>query len=590
MRSAISVLGVLAALLLVASCFDPTRTCSTDADCVNGGTCDPGTKTCVAAGNPNDKTPPVFSIVVAGPPPRPDTAKLTGYDPGSPDGGHDAFRRDESVSGTVTSHDQDVAAGTVKLLAHGVAATAGTPLDVPLTPCGSTNPAASSAFCREGTVQLASLPFEAFRAVVPLEASGTDLSNNLGSADAGVNVTRWKWRYSAGAPIYTTPAIADDGTIVFGTSDGGSGSVYALATDGVERWAPLEVGPVKASPVIGTVDGGQQLAYVGTSAPSGGTLVAIDINVGVTVVGCPNGGGSYSGPFLGTPALVVSGSAAFEGVLGIANGTKVVNIRPSASLADDRCIGIDTVGTQGYPANVVASGAQSFAAGSDGIVRAFARQSGIWLDNAAWGSGTGAVVVSNRPIQGLVLSNRLLGTTRLRGVFELDQAMGTLLASYPDGGLASDPGGLAQLSDRLIFSDASTLSPSVFFVESGLDQGNRISIAEPVLSTPLSGATGRLYLATVSGSLMCRTATESSWSVSLGAAEGFLGSPTIDCARTAGTPVSSSEGMLYVGSLSGSFFAIVVDSPGLDSSAPWPKYQHDIRNTGNPTTPIQSCP
>src|SRR5689334_16414698 len=237
MRSAISVLGMLAALLLVASCFDPTRTCSTDADCVNGGSCDPGTKTCVAAGNPNDKTPPVFSIVVAEPPLRPDTAKLTGYDPGSPDGGRDAFRRDESVSVTVTSHDQDVAAGTVKLLAHGVAAAAGTPLDVPLASCGSANPAASNPFCREGTVQLASLPFDAFRAVVPLEVSGTDLSNNLGSADAGVNVTRWKWRYSAGAPIYTTPAIADDGTIVFGTSDGGSGSVYALTTDGVERWS-----------------------------------------------------------------------------------------------------------------------------------------------------------------------------------------------------------------------------------------------------------------------------------------------------------------------------------------------------------------
>ncbi|HEY1335800.1 MAG TPA: hypothetical protein VGF31_16170, partial [Myxococcaceae bacterium] len=152
MRSAISVLGVLPALLLVASCFDPTRTCSTDADCVNGGTCDPGTKTCVSAGNPNDKTPPVFSIVVAEPPARPDTAKLTGYDPDSPDGGHGAFRRDESVSVTVTSHDQDVAAGTVKLLAHGVAATAGPALDVPLAPCGATNPAASNPFCREGTV------------------------------------------------------------------------------------------------------------------------------------------------------------------------------------------------------------------------------------------------------------------------------------------------------------------------------------------------------------------------------------------------------------------------------------------------------
>ena len=195
---------------------------------MNGGTCDPGTKTCVAAGNPNDKTPPVFSIVVTPPPLRQDTAKLTEYDPGSPDGGRDAFRRDESVEVTVTSRDQDVDAGSVKLLAHGVAASAGTAVEVPLAPCAASNPAASNPFCREGTVQLAPLPFEAFRAVVPLEVSGADLSNNVGSSDAGVNVTRWKWRYSAGAPIYTTPAIADDGTIVFGTSDGGSGSVYAL--------------------------------------------------------------------------------------------------------------------------------------------------------------------------------------------------------------------------------------------------------------------------------------------------------------------------------------------------------------------------
>jgi hypothetical protein len=38
------------------------------------------------------------------------------------------------------------------------------------------------------------------------------------------------------------------------------------------------------------------------------------------------------------------------------------------------------------------------------------------------------------------------------------------------------------------------------------------------------------------------------------------------------------------------FTALVIDSRGLDSAAPWPKYQHDVRNTGNPTTPIQSCP
>src|SRR5215469_3269747 len=151
MRTAISVLGVLAALILVGACFDPTRPCSTSSDCVNGGTCDPKTKTCVAAGNPNDKTPPVFSIVVKGPPLRQDTVKLTEYDPGSPDGGSDAFRRDESVQVTVTSLDQDVDAGSVKLLAHGVAANPGT-LDVPLGPCAAANPAASNPFCRAGTV------------------------------------------------------------------------------------------------------------------------------------------------------------------------------------------------------------------------------------------------------------------------------------------------------------------------------------------------------------------------------------------------------------------------------------------------------
>src|SRR5215472_10382311 len=108
MRTAISVLRVGAALILVGACFDPTRPCSTNADCVNGGTCDARTKTCVAAGNPNDKTPPVFSIVVKGPPGRHDDAKLTEYDQGWPDGGRSAFRRDESVQVTVTSLDQDV--------------------------------------------------------------------------------------------------------------------------------------------------------------------------------------------------------------------------------------------------------------------------------------------------------------------------------------------------------------------------------------------------------------------------------------------------------------------------------------------------
>ncbi len=592
MRTAISGMAGVCAGLLVGACFDPTRPCSTSADCVNGGTCDPGTKTCVSAGNPNDKTPPTFSLIVAAPSPRQNTTKLTELDPGSPDGGLDAFRRDESITVTVSSKDQDVDGGSVKLRVFGIATGPVTPADVPLVPCAAGSPGASDPFCREGSVALATLPFEAFRGVVVLEASGSDLSNNLGTADAGVNVTRWKWRYSAGAPIYTTPAIADDGTIVFGTSDGGSGSLYALTPAGEEKWAPVALGPIKASPVIGAPDGGQQLAYVGLSPATSGNLLAITLQDGSIVTSCPNGGGSYLGPFVGTPALVLSGSASFEGVLAIANGTKLVNIRPSASLADDRCVSVDTVATQGFPANLVASGSQAFAAGSDGNVRAFARLSGIWLDNVAWGGGTGSTAVSNRPVQGLALTNRLFGTTRLRGGFELERGTGVLIASYPDGGLSSDPGGPVVLGAQLLFTDGPSASPSAILLSDNFSQGTQTSIPDAVTGSPVAGAGDLAYLLTTSGILAVQSLTSgTSWSGLLNQTESFSASPTLDCKRSdAGVPMNSEKGVLYVGSTSGSFFSVVVDSSGLSATAPWPKYQHDVRNTGNPTTPIQPCP
>ncbi|HUM13759.1 MAG TPA: PQQ-binding-like beta-propeller repeat protein, partial [Myxococcaceae bacterium] len=243
----------------------------------------------------------MFSIVVAPPPARQATATLTEYDPGSPDGGADAFRRDESLSVTVTSTDQDVDAGSVRLRVYGVSTNPVTGLEVPLAPCAPGSPAASNPFCKVGTVSLAPLPFEAFRAVVPLEVSGSDLSSNLGKADAGVNVTRWKWRYSAGAPIYTTPALADDGTIVFGTSDGGSGSVYALNANGSERWRPVELGPVQSSPIVGPGTAESAFVYTATASPTTSKMHALRVSDGADAGVCASGTGA---PFLAGLALV----------------------------------------------------------------------------------------------------------------------------------------------------------------------------------------------------------------------------------------------------------------------------------------------
>ncbi len=291
------------------ACFDPTRPCSTSADCVSGGTCDPGTKTCVSAGNPNDKTPPTFSMSVVAPSPRQNTTKLTELDPGSPDGGVDAFRRDESVTVTVSSKDQDVDGGSVKLRVFGIATAPVTPVDVPLVPCASGSPEHLIRSADRGACRSRRCRSRRSGGWWCSMASGSDLSNNLGTADAGVNVTRWKWRYSAGAPIYTTPAIADDGTIVFGTSDGGSGSLYALTPAGEEKWAPVALGPIKASPVIGTAGWGPATRLRSASAASElGNLLAIDSPGWKRSSPAVRTGAEATGPFVGTPALVLSGS------------------------------------------------------------------------------------------------------------------------------------------------------------------------------------------------------------------------------------------------------------------------------------------
>lgn len=585
MRTGISTLGILTALLLVGGCFDPTRPCSTSADCENGGTCDPGTKTCVAAGNPNDKTAPVFSIVVPPPPSRQDTTKLTEYDPGSPDAGRDAFRRDETAVVTITSRDPDVDASSVKLLVHGVAVNPGTALEVQLGPCAASNPAASNAFCREGTVQLAPLPFEAFRAVVPLEVTGADLSNNVGKVDGGLNVTRWKWRYSAGAPIYTTPAIADDGTIVFGTAaDAGSGAIYALTPTGTEKWTPVGVGPIKASPVIGNLDGGQQLAYVGTATASG-KLVALDLVDGSLVTACPSGASGYGGPILGSPAFVVGGSA-FEGALALVNGERLINLRPGPPIPDDRCISASAASSQAFPSGVVSASTAAYIGTSDGTVRAFTLLSGNWVTNTNWGGGLGYSPVGNAQVQLVLMAPSVIGTTSLRGVFALDESTGVLEANYPDGGIQGDPGGVVLSQAEYLFGGGPTASPVLYFGSLTLSSASTTPLSDALVGTPVAGEGGLVYLGGAGGHLECRGGPSNlRWSAAFGAGESFLASPTIGC----GSPASA-LGVLYVGSVLGSLFAIVVDSPGLDSSAPWPKYQHDVRNTGNPTTPIQSCP
>jgi len=114
-------------------------------------------------------------------------------------------------------------------------------------------------------------------------------------------------------------------------------------------------------------------------------------------------------------------------------------------------------------------------------------------------------------------------------------------------------------------------------------------------TSPLLGSGGLAYLVGVTGTLTVRRVSDVSeaWNASLAtlSGSGVVSQPALDVYRTAlGTKDCSKPlGVLYVLTKRGStatLRAILVDSPGLDSAAPWPKYQLRKGSSGNASLPL----
>jgi hypothetical protein len=527
-------------------------------------------------------------------PSRQDTAVLKVLDPRAPDGGVGVFRRDERVRVAVVSDDTDVQLSSVTLTVQGVAPGGDTGTGLAISACGSGSPGAGRAFCVETEAALGPpIPLSAFRGVLRFTARGTDRSGNAAvPASTSVDVTRWKWRYATGTPIRVTPAIADDGTVVFGTSNGTAGSLYALAPGGGEKWPPIALGPIEASVAIGELVGAQQLLYVGTATrPS--TLYAFSTGDGSPAGSCLGSTNTKpGGEMWGSPAILSSDGVGgpYETATAFASGQQLVSLRPGALPPDSSCLSLLSSGQQANGGTINASGSSLFLGGSDGTVRAFLFESGAWAKNTSWGGGAGAVLVADTPVSALLLTTRVVGTTKLRGAFALESSNGSLLANAPDGGVGADPGGPAQSNSSILFADGASSSPAIYVPTTDLTDPTRVPLTGAgSISTIALGSAGSRYLLTLDGHLESHLLTLAlDWSEGLDATT-FESSPTIDCFRDAGVPAQSSTGVLYAGSTAGNLFAVIVDDPGLDSTAPWPKYQHDIRNTGNPGTSLRSC-
>lgn len=113
-----------------------------------------------------------------------------------------------------------------------------------------------------------------------------------------------RWSFRAGGKIFTTPAIADDGTIYVGAQDD---HLYAVSPDGTLRWSYRTEGDNDSSPAIGddgTIYFGSDDRRVYALAPDGSLrwatavegMVRAPVGLGVDVV--------YAGVFGPRPRLV----------------------------------------------------------------------------------------------------------------------------------------------------------------------------------------------------------------------------------------------------------------------------------------------
>jgi hypothetical protein len=111
----------------------------------------------------------------------------------------------------------------------------------------------------------------------------------------------------------------------------------------------------------------------------------------------------------------------------------------------------------------------------------------------------------------------------------------------------------------------------------------------------VAGGDGQLYVLDDSGSLsvlpqaFADGVTSALWQHSLPPAiQGTTSSsPTIACNKRSPT---SKTGVLYMATETGWLVSYLVDAKGLDTTAPWPKYGHDVRNTNNAGVTIEACP
>jgi hypothetical protein len=551
-----------------------------------------------------DTVPPTFTIAFSNPPAR-SSGSGTQADERDPTPGYDvAFRREESVTVSISA-DEPVNNVTLTVVGIGPGGTAGqAQAPVPVQPGGTCN--GSPAFCGNVTVDLSTLDMRDVRGSADFQVAGVDAVGNRGTKSAGLKVTRWKWAFDAAGPISGSPAVGTRGVIYFGTNiTNGTGKMFAVKPDGTSQWAaPIAIGDISGSPAVGAFNANEEYVYVAARNGSGPFLYALRGSDGSEKFKCAVSNvtdvpGSLA---VGTTPITVGTAETGAGVF-VGSQVHLVGTRPDAPLSGDKCIDIVGAGPGALPVSVPGG---SFVMKDQNIFfgTTASKLASYDMSTGTSASRTGWPVSTNSFTRGIaLLSDQVYGAASnsddpsLGSLFSVPVAGGTSISFvYPQAN-TSRVFNLAIGSGNTAYFGAETATTadllSLALGTTGATP-TKVSDVGVLRGAPVVGKNDRLYTLNSGGKVSVWIASSLApvWNADLALDLSTKDtSATLDCRRDAsGNGVAgSSLGNLYFASGS-KLYAFIVDSPGMDPNAPWPKFQHDARNTGNPATPITNCP
>jgi len=340
----------------------------------------------------------------------------------------------------------------------------------------------------------------------------------------------WRFQIATGEVIglFSSPAIGPDGTIYVGSSDS---AIYAVNPNGTPKWRYVTYGSVRSSPAI-AADG---TVYVGSS----GGLYAFTPN-GVLKWRTETYGSVHSSPAIASDGTVYVGTLGDLLYAISPDGTIKWSFQTGNNVEASPAIGADGTIYIGSDDNYL------YALDPDGTVK--------WHLEANSDVRSSAAVAADGTIY--------VGTDS-RTFFDF-------WALNPDG-----TGKWAQIGDRVRSSPAIGADGSIYYgsFDNYLYALNsdgavkwRYMTGGHVNAGPAVAADGTIYFGSVDHCLYAVNADGTlKWRYET---DGYVGS----------SPSIGPDGTVYFTSHDGYLYALKGTSPLADS--PWPKFHHDIGNTG----------